>query len=43
MLVHEMGKCAIKSGDYLEMLEISASLTNLDLKTSVEEYASNMH
>lgn len=37
LLVHEMGKCTVKSGDYLEMLEISASLTNLDLKTSVEE------
>jgi hypothetical protein len=42
-LAHEMGRCTVKSGDLLEMLEISESLRNLDLKTSVEEYESNMH
>ena len=43
LLAHEMGRCTIKSGDYLEMLEISESLRNLELKTSVEQYESNMH
>jgi hypothetical protein len=43
LLAHEMGKCTIKSGDLLQMLEISESLRNLELKTSVEEYESNMH
>ena len=43
LLVHEMGRCTVKSGDYLKMLEISESLRNLDLKTTVEEYAGNMH
>ena len=43
LLAHEMGRCTIKSGDLLEMLEISESLRNLELKTSVEQYESNMH
>jgi ATP-dependent Clp protease adaptor protein ClpS len=43
LLAHEMGKCTIKSGEFLEMLEISESLRNLELKTSVEQYESNMH
>ena len=43
LLAHEMGKCTVKSGDFLQMLEISESLRNLELKTSVEQYESNMH
>lgn len=43
LLVHEMGTCTVKHGDFLTMLEISESLRNLDLKTTVEEYAGNMH
>jgi ATP-dependent Clp protease adaptor protein ClpS len=43
LLVHEMGKCTVKHGDFLTMLEISQSLRNLDLKTTVEENASNMY
>ena len=43
LLAHEMGRCTIKSGDLLEMLEISESLRNLELKTSVEQYESNMY
>jgi ATP-dependent Clp protease adaptor protein ClpS len=43
LLVHEMGKCTVKYGDLLTMLEISESLRNLDLKTSVEQYAGNMY
>ena len=43
LLVHEMGKCTVKHGYLLTMLEISESLLNLDLKTSVEQYESNMH
>ena len=43
LLAHEMGKCTIKSGEFLEMLELSETLRNLELKTSVEQYESNMH
>jgi ATP-dependent Clp protease adapter protein ClpS len=43
LLAHEVGRCTVKHGDLLTMLEISESLRNLDLKTSVEQYAGNMH
>jgi ATP-dependent Clp protease adaptor protein ClpS len=43
LLAHEMGKCTIKSGEFLEMLELSETLRNLDVITSVEQYESNMH
>lgn len=43
LLVHLNGKCAIKHGNYLEMLEISESLNNLDLKSSVETHESYMY
>ena len=43
LLAHEMGRCTVKSGEFLEMLEISESLRNLELKTSVEQYESNMY
>ena len=43
VLAHEMGKCTIKSGEFLEMLELSETLRNLDVITSVEQYESNMH
>lgn len=43
LLAHEMGKCTIKSGEFLQMLELSETLRNLDVKTSVEQYESNMY
>ncbi len=43
LLAHEMGKCTVKSGEFLEMLELSETLRNLEVKTSVEQYESNMH
>jgi ATP-dependent Clp protease adaptor protein ClpS len=43
LLAHEMGRCTVKSGEFLEMLELSETLRNLEVKTSVEQYESNMH
>ena len=43
LLAHEMGKCTVKSGEFLEMLELSETLRNLEVKTSVEQYESNMY
>lgn len=43
LLVHEMGKCTVKSGEFLDILEISESLNSLNLKVSIEEYESNLH
>lgn len=43
LLVHLSGKCAIKHGNYLDMFELSESLSNLDLKSSVEAHESHMY
>lgn len=43
LLVHLSGKCAIKHGNYLDMFELSESLSNLDLKSSVEVHESHMY
>jgi ATP-dependent Clp protease adaptor protein ClpS len=43
LLAHEMGRCTVKSGEFLEMLELSETLRNLEVKTSVEQYESNMY
>ena len=43
LLAHEMGRCTVKSGEFLEMLELSETLRNLEVKTSVEQYENNMY
>jgi ATP-dependent Clp protease adaptor protein ClpS len=42
LIVHRNGNCTVKSGSYIDMLEISESLSKLDLKVSIKEYESNM-
>jgi ATP-dependent Clp protease adaptor protein ClpS len=37
------GKCSVKSGDFLDMLEIKNELESLDLLTEIEAYESYMH
>lgn len=41
--VHNRGKCPVKSGDFLEMLELKNDLEDLQLKTEIEEYESYLH
>jgi len=43
LIVHNNGKCDIKHGNFLEMLEIQENLSNLGLKVEIEEYESNLH
>jgi ATP-dependent Clp protease adaptor protein ClpS len=43
IIVDRNGKCSIKSGSYIDMLEISESLSELDLKVSIKEHESNMY
>ena len=43
ILVHLNESCHIKSGNFIDMLEISESLSNLDLKVSIESYESNLY
>jgi ATP-dependent Clp protease adaptor protein ClpS len=41
--VHNRGKCSVKSGNFLEMLEIKNDLEDLELKTEIEEYEGHLY
>jgi len=43
LITHNVGKCCIRSGDFLEMLEMKEQLQNLSLKVELEDYASGMY
>lgn len=42
-IAHHKGKCSVKIGDFLEMIEIKTNLDRVDIKSEIEEYASNMY
>jgi ATP-dependent Clp protease adaptor protein ClpS len=43
LIADSTGKCSVKSGDFLEMLELKTNFEDLDLKTDIEAYESYMH
>jgi ATP-dependent Clp protease adaptor protein ClpS len=43
LITHENGKCSVKSGDFLEMLEIKNNLEDLDLITEIEAYEGHLY
>jgi ATP-dependent Clp protease adaptor protein ClpS len=43
IIAHNSGKCSVKSGDYLEMLELKTNFEELSIKTDIESYESYMH
>lgn len=43
LLAHMTGKCQVKSGDFLEMFDLKNTFDDLDIKSEIIEYASNMH
>jgi ATP-dependent Clp protease adaptor protein ClpS len=43
IIAHSKGKCAVKSGIFLELFDIKNDLEELDLKTEIEIYESYMH
>jgi ATP-dependent Clp protease adaptor protein ClpS len=43
LITHLKGKCPIKHGNYMDLLELSTDLTNLDLKVSIEEDESSVY
>ena len=43
LLAHMNGKCQVKSGDFLEMFDLKNTFDDLDIKSEIIEYASNMH
>lgn len=43
LITHNVGKCQIKSGDFLNMFEMREELESLSLKVELEDYASEMY
>ena len=43
LITHNVGKCTVKSGDFLQMFEIKNELESLDLLTEIETHESYMH
>lgn len=43
LIAHNNGHCDIKSGDFMEMLEIKNSLEELDIKIDILEYEGNLY
>jgi len=43
VITHSKGKCAVKGGVFLELLDIKNDLEELDLTTEIEIYESYMH
>ena len=43
LIAHNVGKCAIKEGNILEMIEMKTGLEKCELITEIENYESYMH
>jgi ATP-dependent Clp protease adaptor protein ClpS len=43
LLAHTNGKCFVKNGDFIEMLEIKTDLEKLELITEIESHESYMY
>ena len=40
---HNVGKCVVKSGAFLDMFELKTTFDDLEIKSEIEEYASGMY
>lgn len=43
IITHNKGRCDIKSGDIMSMIELKGKLEELGINTEIEEYESYMH
>jgi len=43
ILAHKNGKCCVKNGDYLEMLELKEKFEKLNLISEIESHESYMY
>jgi ATP-dependent Clp protease adaptor protein ClpS len=43
VVANNVGKCAVKSGNYLDMFELKTTFDDLDINSEIEEYASGMY
>ena len=43
IITHNVGKCAVKSGNYLDIHELRSNLDEIGLKVEIEDYAGDLH
>lgn len=43
IITHNNGRCDVKSGSIMEMIELKSSLEDLGLKTEIEEYENYLY
>jgi ATP-dependent Clp protease adaptor protein ClpS len=43
IVAHNNGKCTVKHGDFLEMLELRDTFELVEVKTQIEEYENYMY
>lgn len=43
LITHNVGKCQIMSGSFLNMFDVKQSLQELSLKVELEDYVSGMY
>ena len=43
LITHNVGKCQIKSGDFLNMFELKSELQDLSLKVELDDYVSDLY
>jgi ATP-dependent Clp protease adaptor protein ClpS len=43
LLAHNNGKCSVKSGDFIELLEIHNNFERVNVKTEIVAHESYMH
>ena len=43
LITHNVGKCQIMSGNFLNMFDVKQSLQELSLKVEIEDYVSDMY
>lgn len=44
IIAHNKGKCAVKSGDFLEMFDLKNTFDDLDIQSEIQDYAkSNLY
>lgn len=43
LVAHHNGQCHVKSGSFLDLLEISNNFETLDIKNDIKEYESHLY
>jgi ATP-dependent Clp protease adaptor protein ClpS len=43
LITHNVGECSIKTGDFLQMMQMQNDLTTLSLDVELEQYEGNLY